>query len=89
MYSWDNSSSLTHSQIPFGEDAERNYYEVIKKIYEKLGCEVRWLKISELKSLNTPIPPINQKLLQEIIVVIKGTRSLILLFVFKKKWAKI
>lgn len=40
---------MAHSQIPFGEDAERNYYEVIKKIYEKLGCEVRWLKISELK----------------------------------------
>lgn len=40
---------LAHSQIPFGEDAERNYYEVIKKIYENLGCDVRWLKISELK----------------------------------------
>ena len=40
---------LAHSQIPFGEDAEKNYYEVIKKIYENLGCEVRWLKVSELK----------------------------------------
>ena len=40
---------LAHSQIPFGEDAERNYYEVIKKIYENLGCEVRWLKVSELR----------------------------------------
>lgn len=41
---------LAHSQIPFGEDAEKNYYEVIKKVYDNLGCEVRWLKISELKS---------------------------------------
>ena len=40
---------LAHSQIPFGEDAEKNYYEVIKKIYEKLGCEVKWLKVAELK----------------------------------------
>lgn len=40
---------LAHSQIPFGEEAEKNYYNVIKKIYENLGCEVRWLKISELK----------------------------------------
>lgn len=41
---------LAHSQIPFGEDAEENYYNVIKKIYENLGCKVRWLKISELKN---------------------------------------
>ena len=27
---------LAHSQIPFGEDAEKNYYEVIKKIYKNL-----------------------------------------------------
>ncbi|MBE6160714.1 MAG: hypothetical protein E7158_00635 [Firmicutes bacterium] len=40
---------LAHSQIAFGESAEENYYNVIKKIYENLGCEVRWLKISELK----------------------------------------
>ena len=40
---------LAHSQIPFGEDAEQNYYFVMKKIYENLGCDVRWLKISELK----------------------------------------
>ena len=40
---------LAHSQIPFGESAEKNYYEVIKKIYESLGCEARWLKISELR----------------------------------------
>lgn len=40
---------LAHSQIPFGEESEKNYYNVIKKIYENLGCEVRWLKISELK----------------------------------------
>lgn len=40
---------LAHSQIPFGEEAEKNYYNVIKKIYESLGCEVRWLKISDLK----------------------------------------
>ena len=40
---------LAHSQIPFGEDAEKNYYYVMKKIYDNLGCEVRWLKISELK----------------------------------------
>lgn len=40
---------LAHSQIPFGESAEENYYNVIKRIYENLGCEVRWLKISELK----------------------------------------
>lgn len=40
---------LAHSQIPFGEDAEKNYYEVIKKIYENLGCEVRWLKVAELR----------------------------------------
>ena len=40
---------LAHSQIPFGEINEKNYYEVIKKIYENLGCEVRWLKISELR----------------------------------------
>lgn len=40
---------LAHSQIPFGESAEENYYNVIKKIYENLGCEVRWLKISELR----------------------------------------
>ena len=41
---------LAHSQIPFGETAERNYYEVMRKIYgDMLGCEVRWLKISELK----------------------------------------
>lgn len=41
---------LAHSQIPFGETAEQNYYEVMRKIYgDMLGCEVRWLKISELK----------------------------------------
>ena len=40
---------LAHSQIPFGEIAEKNYYDVIKKIYENLECEVRWLKISELR----------------------------------------
>lgn len=41
---------LAHSQIPFGETAERNYYEVMRKIYgDMLGCEVRWLKILELK----------------------------------------
>ena len=40
---------MAHSQIPFGEEQEKNYYEVIKKIYENLGCETRWLKISELK----------------------------------------
>lgn len=41
---------LAHSQIPFGETAERNYYQVMRKIYgDMLGCEVRWLKISELK----------------------------------------
>lgn len=40
---------LAHSQIPFGEAAEKNYYEVMKKIYENLKCNVRWLKISELK----------------------------------------
>lgn len=40
---------LAHSQIPFGEDAEKNYYEVIKKIYENFGCEVRWLKVAELR----------------------------------------
>lgn len=40
---------IAHSQIPFGEVAEENYYNVIKKIYENLGCEVRWLKIAELK----------------------------------------
>ena len=47
---------LAHSQIPFGKDAEENYYKVIKKIYENLGCEVKWLKIEELKeNLNTAI----------------------------------
>ena len=40
---------LAHSQIIFGEQAEQNYYFVMKKIYENLGCNVRWLKISELK----------------------------------------
>ena len=40
---------LAHSQIPFGEEAEKSYYNVIKNTYENLGCEVRWLKISELK----------------------------------------
>jgi hypothetical protein len=40
---------LAHSQIPFGEESEKNYSEVIKKIYENLGCEFRWLKISELR----------------------------------------
>ena len=40
---------LAHSQIPFGEDAEENYYNVIKKIYGNLGCEVRWLKVSDVK----------------------------------------
>lgn len=40
---------MAHSQIPFGEDAEKNYYEVIKKIYENLGCEVKCLKVSELR----------------------------------------
>ena len=40
---------MAHSQIPFGEEAEENYYNVIRKIYENLGCDVRWLKISELK----------------------------------------
>lgn len=40
---------LAHSQIPFGEAAEENYYNIIKKIYENLGCEVRWLKIEELR----------------------------------------
>ena len=40
---------LAHSQIPFGEEAEKNYYLVMKKIYENLDCNVRWLKISELR----------------------------------------
>jgi dipeptidase E len=40
---------LAHSQIPFGEEAEKNYYNVIKKIYENLGCNTKWLKVSELK----------------------------------------
>lgn len=40
---------MAHSQIPFGEEAEKNYYNVIKEIYKNLGCKVRWLKISELK----------------------------------------
>ena len=40
---------LAHSQIPFGEESEKNYYEVMKKVFENLGCEVRWLKVSELK----------------------------------------
>ena len=40
---------LAHSQIPFGEEAEQNYYFVMKKIYENFGCEVKWIKISELK----------------------------------------
>lgn len=40
---------LAHSQIPFGEAAEENYYNVVKNIYENFGCEVKWLKISELK----------------------------------------
>lgn len=40
---------LAHSQIPFGDTFEKSYFEVIKKIYENLGCDVRWLKISELK----------------------------------------
>ena len=41
---------MAHSQIPFGEEAEENYYNVIKEIYKNLGCTVRWLKISELKA---------------------------------------
>ena len=40
---------LAHSQIPFGESSEERYYNVIKRNYENLGCEVRWLKISQLK----------------------------------------
>jgi len=40
---------LAHSQIPFGTTAEENYYNIIKNIYENLGCTVRWLKISDLK----------------------------------------
>ena len=40
---------LAHSQIPFGEAAEENYYLVMKKTYENLDCNVRWLKISELR----------------------------------------
>lgn len=40
---------LAHSQIPFGEEAEKNYYNVIKTIYENLGCNTRWLKISDLR----------------------------------------
>ena len=40
---------LAHSQIPFGEEAEEKYSKVMKKIYESLGCNFRWLKISELK----------------------------------------
>lgn len=40
---------LAHSQIPFGEEAEERYYNVVKKIYEKLGCEVKWLKVSDLE----------------------------------------
>ena len=39
---------LAHSQIPYGEGAEKSYYDVIKKTFENLGCKVRWLKISEL-----------------------------------------
>ena len=40
---------LAHSQIPFGETSEENYYNIVKKIYENLGCDVKWLKIEELK----------------------------------------
>lgn len=40
---------LAHSQIPFGEEAEERYYNVIKKLFEKLGCNVKWLKVSELR----------------------------------------
>ena len=40
---------LAHSQIPFGPDAEENYFKVMEKIYSNLGCNCRWLKISDLK----------------------------------------
>ena len=40
---------LAHSQIPFGDKAEERYYNVVKKIFENLGCEVRWLRIKDVK----------------------------------------
>lgn len=41
---------LAHSQISFGYEHEKGYFETMKKIYGDLyGCECRWLKISELQ----------------------------------------
>ena len=40
---------LAHSQLDFGEKAEKEYYNSIKMIYRDIfGCECRWLKISDL-----------------------------------------
>ena len=40
---------LAHSQILNGLEAEENYYKVMSNIYSNLGCNCRWLKISEVK----------------------------------------
>ena len=40
---------LAHSQILNGIEAEEGYYKVMSNIYSNLGCNVRWLKISDLK----------------------------------------
>lgn len=40
---------LAHSQLDFGEESEKEYYNSIKMIYRDIfGCECRWLKISDL-----------------------------------------
>lgn len=41
---------LAHAQIHNGDRGEQKYFETMKKIYgDMYGCEVRWLKISELQ----------------------------------------
>ena len=40
---------LAHSQVSFGYENEKRYYETIKQIFaDKLGCDFRWLKASDL-----------------------------------------
>ena len=42
---------LAHAQITFGYEYEKRYYETIYCIYNGLyGCDVRWLKASELSN---------------------------------------
>ena len=48
---YPNFLLLAHSQIPWGIEYEKRYFETMKKIYgEKYGCECRWLKISDLEN---------------------------------------